>query len=324
VSGPATQLEPRIGILGDTHLGRGLARLVAGGGRAVTLWAHDPTAPVPADQPPLPAGVELTDELAVAARPDVLVLCVPAHVARPVARALGEVARGDQVLVHAARGLEASSGLTVSAVVQEESCLRKIGVLGGALRSRDLERGRVVAAVVASRFEEVLQRVAAVLRGPSFRVLASQDLVGVELAGAYRSIAAVWIGIVEALRLGPAVRAMVTTEGLSEAARLGARLGADPLTFTGYAGIGDLVATVADPAGREHEAGALLVKGPAAGTAAALVPEAAAAAAGACVLAARVGVKAFGAEGLRRLLIEGGDADVMLRAVLDEISAGAR
>jgi glycerol-3-phosphate dehydrogenase (NAD(P)+) len=320
-----TQLEPRVGVLGDTHLGRALARVVAGGGRTVTLWSHDPTAPVPEDQPPLPAGVELTDDLRAAAQPDLLFMCVPAHAVRAVARGLGDVARGDQVLVHAARGLEASTGLTASAVVQEETCLRKLGVLGGALRYRDLERGRVVAAVVASRFDEVTRRVAALLRSPTFRVLVSPDIVGVEIAGAYRSIAAVWIGVVEALRLGPAVRAMVTTEGVKEAARLGARLGADSETFTGYAGVGDLVATVADPTGREHEAGALLVKGPdAVGAAAAFVPEATAAAAGACVLAARVGAKVPGADGLRRLLGEGGDADAMLRAVLDQISEAGR
>jgi glycerol-3-phosphate dehydrogenase (NAD(P)+) len=324
MSPPVTQLEPRVGVLGDTHLGRALARMVAASGRTVTLWSHDPTAPVPADQPPLPAGVELTDDLAFATRPDLLFMCVPAQAARGVARALGEVVRGDQVLVHTGRGLESSSGLTVSAVVQEESCLRKIGVLGGALRPADLARGRVVAAVVASRFEEVTRRVAALLRSPIFRVLVSQDVVGVELAGAYRGIAAVWMGVVEALRLGPAVRAMVVTEGVSETARLGTRLGADPLTFTGYAGVGDMVATCADPSGREHEAGALLVTAPAAGSAAALVPETAAAAVGACVLAARVGVKVPGAEGLRRLLTEGGDADAMLRGVLDEISEGAR
>jgi glycerol-3-phosphate dehydrogenase (NAD(P)+) len=319
------QSVERIGVLGDTHLGRALTRMLASAGRSVTLWSHDPTAPVPTDQPPLPTGVELTDDLAVAARPDLLLLCVPAQAARPVARALGEVARGDQVLVHAARGLEGATGATASTAVQEETCLRKIGVLGGVLRPGAIARGRVVAGVVASRFEEVTRRVAALLRSPSFRVIQSQDVVGVELAGAYRSIAAVWMGVVEAVGLGPAARAMVMTEGVSEASRLGARLGADTLTFTGYAGLGDLAATVADPAGREHEAGALLAKGRAAtASAAALVPEAAAAAAGACVLAAQVGVKVPGAEGLSRLFTVGGEADAMLLSVLDELVEGSR
>jgi glycerol-3-phosphate dehydrogenase (NAD(P)+) len=211
-------------------------------------------------------------------------------------------------------------------VVQEECCLRKIGVISGALRAGALDRHRVVAAVVASRFDEVTRRVAALLRSPSFRVLCSQDVPGVELAGAYRSIVAVWVGVVDALDLGPAARAMVMTEGLSEAARLGARLGADPVTFTGYAGVGDLVATAADPAGKEHEAGAMLVRGvpPGPSGPAAVAPEAAAAAAGACVLAARLGVKVPGAEGLRRLLTAGGDADATVRAVLDEIYGATR
>jgi glycerol-3-phosphate dehydrogenase (NAD(P)+) len=322
----ATHGESRVAILGATSLGRALARKLARSGSIVTLWTSEPPAPASTADPPLPEVVQVTSALGGVAQCDLLFLCVPAHTARTVVRALGEVARGDQVLVHAARGLEAETGLTVSTVVQEETCLRKIGVLGGALRAGALNRGRVLAAVVASRFEEVTSRVATLLRGPVLRVLCSQDVPGVELAGAYRSITAVWIGVVDALDLGPAVRAMVMTEGLSEAARLAARLGADPLTFTGYAGVGDLVATAADPAGKEHEAGAMLVRGvpPGPGGPAAVAPEAAASAAGACMVAARLGVTIPGADGLRRLLTEGGDADAMLRAVLDEISGAVR
>jgi glycerol-3-phosphate dehydrogenase (NAD(P)+) len=326
MSAARTNGEPRVAILGATSLGRALARKLARHGTAVTLWTPEPRASAAAGDPPMPEAVEATTDLARAARCDLVFMCVAAHAARPVARALGDVVRGDQILVHAARGLEADSGLTVSAVVQEETCLRKIGVMGGALRAGALDRRRVVAAVVASHFDEVPRRVAELLRSPGFRVQLSQDVPGVEIAGAYRGIAAVWIGAAEALDLGPAVRAMIMTEALSEATRLAARLGANPLTFTGYAGVGDLVATAADPAGKEHEAGAMLVKGVPPGPQGpnAVAPEAAASAAGACVLAARLGVTVPGAEGLRRLFSEGGDAEVMIRAVLDEIAGAGR
>jgi glycerol-3-phosphate dehydrogenase (NAD(P)+) len=324
MSAATSNAAEQVAVIGAGSFGRALARRLAAGGTAVTIYAPEPFPPPGPDEPPLPQGTTVTTDLAAAARAGLLFLCAPAQAARAVSRALGEVVRGDQILVHAARGLDAATGYTVTQVVHEETCLRKLGVVGGALRASALDQGRTVAAVVASHFEEVSSRTAALLRTPTFRVLRSPDVPGVELAGAYRSLCAVWIGIVDTLDLGDAARAMVMTEGLSEATRLATRLGADPLTFTGYAGVGDLVATAGDPAGAEHEAGALLSRSAPPGAAAALAPEAAAAAAGAVVLARRLGVPAPGAEGLRRLFADGGDADATLRAVLDNIAAGSR
>ncbi|HEY3356709.1 MAG TPA: NAD(P)-binding domain-containing protein [Polyangia bacterium] len=297
-------------VIGGGLFGRALARRLAQSG---PILLHNPGPAVPAapGEPPMPELVRASGDLGEAARCPVLFLAIPAAVARPVCRRLGEHVAGDQILVHTARGLEPETGRTVTAIVEEETCLRKLAVLGGALRAESLDAGRWVAAVVASRFDEVTARATALLGGPTFRVLPARDVPGVELCGAYRSICALGIGVTDALDLGPTVRALVITEALREASAIAARLGADPLTLTGYAGLGDLVATAVNPAGVEREAGARLAAG--AAGAAELAPEAAAAVHGALVLARGLGVEAPVAASLGRLLDEGGSAEGVLR-----------
>jgi glycerol-3-phosphate dehydrogenase (NAD(P)+) len=231
-----------------------------------------------------------------------------------MAQRLGDYVQGDQILVHTARGLEAATGRTSSAIIQAECGIRKIGALAGALRPQLLDEGRRVVAVVASRFDEVSRRAAALLCRPTFRVHRSWDLEGIELAGAYRSVGALFGGIIDGLVLGDAVRAFVVTAGLREAASLATRQSGDPLTFTGYGGAGDLVAAVAHRAGATHEAGLRLARGDRGDLLAAA--EAVDAVRGACVLGARIRVATPLADGLRRIIDESAEPCAVIDALL--------
>ena len=302
-----------VGIIGPDGVARALAR--RSGKRGAVRWWSPVPLDVPAGEPPLPASVEVVPDLAAAARCEVLFLCVRAPTARELLGRLGAHVQGDQLLVHTARGLEAATGRGVSSIAREETCLRKVGALGGALSPHALDRDRPGALVVASRFDEVSAHTARLLEGPCLRVLSSRDLIGVELAGAYRSLCALWIGVIDGLDLGYSARALMVAESLREAAALAVRLGADPLTFTGHAAVGDLCATAADPDGEEHAAGLRLAR-----EAARPDPrtdEAVATARGACALAAELGAAAPVAAALCRVLDQAAEPLAVLRQLFE-------
>ena len=122
-------------------------------------------------------------------------------------------------------------------------------------------KGEPCASVLASRFREVCERAREAIMGPRFRVYDSDDVLGVELAGAMKNIVALAAGLTHGLGFGANSTAALITRGLAEITRYGVRCGAQPLTFAGLAGIGDLIATCFSPHGRNRRAGERLAKG---------------------------------------------------------------
>jgi glycerol-3-phosphate dehydrogenase (NAD(P)+) len=149
----------------------------------------------------------------------------------------------------------------MSEVVREETCVRKLGVLAGPNLARELAAGQPAGTLVASRYEEVFRRAHAALHGGCLRVYAGRDVIGAEIGGAFKNVVALAAGVAAGLGFGDNTRALLLTRGLSEMARLGVALGADPLTFGGMAGVGDLIATCMSPLSRNHQVGARLARG---------------------------------------------------------------
>jgi glycerol-3-phosphate dehydrogenase (NAD(P)+) len=191
---------------------------------------------------------------------DVVIFAVPAGAMAGVARQFGEFARGDQIVIHACRGVGQGFALPHQ-MIRAGSCVRKIGVLGGPLHSHEIGTGRALGAVIASRYEEVFQVIGALVQGTQVRIHPSPDVIGVEVAGAISNVAALAAGMADALELGETARGVLLTHGLSEALRLGVKLGADPATFAGLAGVGDLIPRRVSSTDRHQEVGARLARG---------------------------------------------------------------
>jgi len=252
-------------ILGGGMLGRAVAGIMEKSVDA-RLWARRPE--VREELAPTLPQTTLVDSLADATRGAAVVFfAVPASAVREVAALYGDVATGDQIVVHAVRGICPGEGFgLVHSVIREETCVRKIGVLGGPLYAPELFSGRhgearPLAAVLASRYDEPFELIRAVTASTAVRVQPSRDVIGTEIAGAISNVSALAVGMAEALDLGETARGVLLTAGLGEAARLGLALGAQAKTFAGLAGIGDLIPRKVASTARHHKVGAALAKG---------------------------------------------------------------
>lgn len=187
-------------------------------------------------------------------------MAVPAGAVAEVAGLYGPHARGDHIVIHGCRGVGESFQL-VHQLIRATTCVKKIGVIGGPLHGRDLASGRPMAAVVASRYDEVPAAVRALAAGSPVRVHPSRDVVGVEVANAISNVSALATGMCAALSLGDTARGILLTHGLVEAQRLGCALGGQPHTFTGLAGVGDLIPRSVTSTDRHQDLGRALVEG---------------------------------------------------------------
>lgn len=210
----------------------------------------------------LPDHVELTNDMeeAVHAK-DVVVLAVPSHALRDTACLLKPFIKAGAVLVNCAKGIEAGTLLRMSAVLEEELPLLPSAVLSGPNHAEEVGRRIPSATVVSSKELSLAEMVQELFMTPFFRVYTNPDLVGVELGGALKNVIALGAGISDGLGFGDNTKAALITRGLTEITRLGKCMGANPLTFAGLSGIGDLVVTCTSKHSRNHNLGLDLGKG---------------------------------------------------------------
>jgi glycerol-3-phosphate dehydrogenase (NAD(P)+) len=250
-----------VALIGGGRLAEVMSRLLGASStpQRVTHWARNPdVARAFAERNP---HVRACATLADAARDArVVVLAVPAMGLDEVAAAYGEVARGDQIVLHACRGVGEGFRLAHQ-LIRARTSVRKIVALGGPLHSRELGTGRVLAAVAASRFADGVEAVRAMTAGTPVRVHPTQDVVGVEVATAMSNVWALAAGMCDGLELGDTARGLLLTRGLVEAQRIGLALGAEPATFAGLAGLGDLIPRKVSSTERHHTHGALVAQG---------------------------------------------------------------
>lgn len=171
---------------------------------------------------------------------DLVLLAVPPDAVRATVRSMrpGPAAR----IVVTTRGLEPGTGRRLSQIVAEESACLRVGALAGPILAAEVRRGSPCAAVAASRFDEVARQVAVALHSPACRVYTSDDLAGVEVAGALVEVLAMALGVARGLGLGVGAQALIVTRGSTEGARLARKESGDVRTFSGLAGVGELVA----------------------------------------------------------------------------------
>ena len=263
----------RVVVIGGGAWGTTLADLLARKGEVVTLWAREPevveginrdhvnTVFLPGA--PLAPGVRATNEIAAAVRDaEVVVSAAPSHAVRAVMSEVAGAVRGRPLVVSVSKGLEPDRLQPLSCVLAELfGAAAAVAVLSGPSFAEEVYRRQPTAVVAAARDEVVARRVQQVFATAQFRVYSSTDAIGVELGGALKNVIAVAAGILEGLGLGNNTRAALITRGLAEITRLGVALGADPFTFAGLAGMGDLILTATGALSRNRSLGMAIGQG---------------------------------------------------------------
>ncbi len=265
----------KIGVIGAGAWGTSLANLLAHKGYEVNLWAFEEEVCLQIRESRknkvfLP-GVRLSPNIKpsndpdeVAAGKDMLLLVVPSHVFRSVAAKLVHHPSEKTLIVSATKGIENKSHLTMSGILEQLLPPRlhgRIAVLSGPSFAKEVAKKIPTAVTVAARNPEVARDVQATFVTPYLRVYTSYDIVGAQLGGAIKNVMAIAAGISDGLGLGYNTRAALITRGMTEIQRLGVRLGANPKTFMGLAGIGDLVLTCTGKLSRNWTVGHKLGQG---------------------------------------------------------------
>lgn len=264
--------RPRVGVVGGGSWGTVLAHLAAVNGHDVRLWMRDAQAAAEIQATRrnskylpdlvLHPGLTATTDLAALGRDcGVILVVVPSHALRETMGVLGDSLDGSHILIHAIKGIEPDSFMRMSQILREETCCKKIGVLSGPNLAKEVALGHPSATVIASGYQEVIEAGSQILRSKTFRVYGNPDVVGTEMGGSLKNIMAIASGMADGLGFGDNTKALLLTRGLAEITRLGVAFGAEPLTFSGLSGIGDLMATCFSPLSRNYQVGNRLAKG---------------------------------------------------------------
>jgi glycerol-3-phosphate dehydrogenase (NAD(P)+) len=261
-----------VAVLGAGSWGTTLANLLAEKGETVRLWAYEPEVveainrghenPVFLPGVPLARGLRAfaDAEEAVTGAP-VIVSVAPSHAVRSVVgRVAGAVTPG-ALVVSATKGIESDTLALMSAVIAECVPRARFAALSGPSFALEVCQGQPTAVVAAASEETTARDAQHLFATPAFRVYSGGDVIGVELAGALKNVIAIAAGILEGLGLGHNPRAALITRGLAEITRLGQAMGADPITFAGLAGMGDLVLTTTGSLSRNRALGVALAHG---------------------------------------------------------------
>jgi glycerol-3-phosphate dehydrogenase (NAD(P)+) len=244
-------------------------------GHGVTVWAYEPDVVESINRNrenrrflpgvALPPSLSATQRLVEAVQDrDWLLFAVPSHAARSVLQELGPLITSPIPVVSATKGIEERTLHVMTQVMDDTlpaAMQPLVAVLSGPSFAAEVCQDRPTAVTLASSDDRIGTMLQVALMTPLFRVYAGRDCLGVQLGGALKNVMALAAGIVDGLGLGHNARAALITRGLAEMTRLGSAMGADPRTFYGLSGIGDLVLTCTGPLSRNHQVGERLGRG---------------------------------------------------------------
>ena len=265
----------QVTVLGTGSWGTALALLLADKGTEVALWDQDMEllARIRDEREnkrylpghPLFPNMNVVESLADAVTgAEVVVMAVPSGGVRSAAQLLSKCDFHPRLFVNAGKGLEEQTGLRMSQVLAEElpnEIADRVVALSGPNLAVELANKIPTATVVASKYPECTEAAQELFSGPSLRIYRNPDVTGVELGGALKNVFAISAGICDGLGYGDNTKATAVTRGLTEMTRLGVTLGADPRTFNGLSGVGDLMATCASGLSRNLRLGRGLGQG---------------------------------------------------------------
>lgn len=264
----------RVAVIGAGSWGTALGNLLAKKGVETVLWSYEPVVaeevsrehrnPIYLSEIELDARLRATSDLAGAVEGAGVVVSVsPSHVVRRVMQAAAAHLGAGVLVVSASKGIETDTLETMDAVLAEAmpGTESRTAYLSGPSFALEVARERPTAVTVAAHDPGTAREAQELFQTDYFRVYTNSDVRGVELGGALKNVIAIAAGVVDGLGLGYNTRAALITRGLAEMTRLGVALGADPLTFSGLAGMGDLILTCTGALSRNHTVGMELGRG---------------------------------------------------------------
>lgn len=268
-------MQQKVAVIGAGSWGTALAMVLADNGHEVRLWGHNPKQieeinSSHTNKKYLPEIIlqnsivgfssleEALDGL------EIIILAVPTKAIREVLGNIRKIQRKPLIIVHVSKGIEPDTFMRISEMIEEEmpkELLKSVVVLSGPSHAEEVSLRHPTTVTVSSKQMEVAEQIQDLFINQHFRVYTNPDIIGVEIGGALKNIIALGAGISDGLGYGDNAKAALMTRGLAEIARLGTKMGANPLTFAGLAGIGDLIVTCTSVHSRNWRAGNLLGKG---------------------------------------------------------------
>lgn len=269
------QVTEKVTVIGAGSWGTALAMVLADNNHEVRLWSHNSMQVEEINQshtnkkylpeillPEKIVGYALLEEALSGV--DTIILAVPTKAIREVLRQIYSIQKTPLTIVHVSKGIEPDTLLRISEMIEEEapaSLLKDIVVLSGPSHAEEVSLRHPTTVTVSSTNMREAERIQDLFINQSFRVYTNPDIVGVEIGGALKNIIALAAGITDGLGYGDNAKAALITRGLAEIARLGTKMGANPMTFSGLTGIGDLIVTCTSVHSRNWRAGNLLGRG---------------------------------------------------------------
>jgi glycerol-3-phosphate dehydrogenase (NAD(P)+) len=265
----------RISVIGAGSWGTAMTAHLGLQGHEVRLWAREPevaeginregTNPLFLRDVQLPPGIEATNGFGQALQgAEVIVMAVPSRWTRDVAREAGGSVPAGAAVLNLAKGFDYASDKRLSVTIAEELGREPgtgVAVLSGPNHAEEVAKKIPSATVIACGDMNLARRLQDIFSSDYFRVYTNSDIVGVEVGGACKNIIAIAAGVLDGLGLGDNTKASLITRGLAEMARFGSALGANPITFSGLSGVGDLIVTCISRHSRNRGFGELLGKG---------------------------------------------------------------
>ena len=262
----------KIAVIGSGSWGTAMAVMLAKHGHDIHLWSWqqeetDRLASSRENKKLLP-GIKFPDNIICShdmgecvKDAKIIISAVPSPATRTTAHELSEWVKGGQIVLLISKGLENESLKTLEEVFREEIPQGEIAVMSGPSHAEEVSCELPTTNVVAARTEECAKFIQNALMNKNFRIYTSTDILGVELGGALKNVIALCAGISDGLGYGDNTKAALMTRGIAEITRLGIAMGANPETFFGLSGIGDLIVTCTSMHSRNRRAGILLGKG---------------------------------------------------------------
>ncbi|MBR3683729.1 MAG: NAD(P)H-dependent glycerol-3-phosphate dehydrogenase [Lachnospiraceae bacterium] len=262
----------KIGVIGAGSWGIALAVLLHNNGHEVTVWSAlrdeiDMLIKEKEHKQKLP-GVKLPEDMIfeydlekTIADKNILVMAVPSVFVRSTAKSMSAFVAKDQIIVNVAKGIEESTLMTLSQVIEEEVPQAIVTVLSGPSHAEEVGRGIPTTIVVGAEDKKVAEYIQNAFMSNVFRVYISPDVLGIELGAALKNVVALAAGAADGLGYGDNTKAALITRGIAEIARLGTAMGGKFETFCGLSGIGDLIVTCASMHSRNRRAGILIGQG---------------------------------------------------------------
>ncbi|MCK5165081.1 MAG: NAD(P)-dependent glycerol-3-phosphate dehydrogenase, partial [Desulfobacula sp.] len=267
--------KTRIGVVGGGSWGTALAKLLADKGFVLDLWVFESEVKELIEKErenkiflpniKLPDNIIPSNDLeAVVKEKDLVLVVVPSHCMRDVAEQMKNFISPETIVVTASKGIENKTHLTMTQILAEKIDFlpkENFAVLSGPSFAKEVANKIPTVVAAASFSRDVSEYVQKIFSCPTFRVYVNDDPIGTQIGGAMKNVLAIAAGICDGMKMGLNPRAALITRGLTEMNRLGTKLGADPLTLAGLAGVGDLLLTCTGDLSRNYTVGKQIGEG---------------------------------------------------------------